>query len=124
MSEHARTRIRLATDAPKRIARAGLSLAEWARRADVGYATVKALRNPQHHPRRKGGMQPTTAWKLVRAYVAAAKLTATVEAARQAGQLDDDAYQQAIEEIEHKAYRAIIVEESIDTAEPAGAVAA
>ena len=124
MSEHPRTRIRLADDASKRAARAGLSLAEWARRADVGYATVKALRNPRHQPHRRGGMQPTTAWKLVRAYVAAAKLTATVEAARQAGQLDDDAYQHAIEEIEHKAYAVLIVEELADVAEPAGAVAA
>jgi DNA-binding XRE family transcriptional regulator len=61
-------RLRLAEDFERLIARAGLSKRELARRSGVSYATIKALENPDQHPHRKGGMHPTTAWKLAQTY--------------------------------------------------------
>jgi DNA-binding XRE family transcriptional regulator len=71
MATRTRTRLRLVDDFDRIIARAGLSKREFARRSGVSYATIKALENPEQHPHRKGGMHPTTAWKLARTYAQA-----------------------------------------------------
>lgn len=68
MATRTRTRLRLAEDFDTLVARAGLSKREMARRSGVSYATIKALENPDQHPHRKGGMHPTTAWKLAQTY--------------------------------------------------------
>jgi len=68
-----RTRIRIAPDFTHRIARVGLSQREFARRSGVALSTIKGLINPaQARERRGGGMHLTTAWKLAKAYAAAA----------------------------------------------------
>jgi len=68
-----RTRIRIAPDFPHKIARIGLSQREFARRSGVALSTIKGLINPeQARERRGGGMHLTTAWKLAKAYAAAA----------------------------------------------------
>lgn len=91
---------KLRADAPDLIARTGLSMKDFAAQAGIATGTLHALINPAQQPlRTRGGMHRTTAWKIAYAYAAAARL-------------DADA-----------AYRAIIVEEPIDT-EPAGAVPA
>lgn len=72
MSDTTRIRYRLAGDVNTTVAKAGLSMAHWAELAGVSYSTIKALRNPNLHPNRKGGMHETTAWKLARAYAKAA----------------------------------------------------
>jgi hypothetical protein len=66
-----RTRIRVAPDFTHKIARAGLSQREFARRSGVALSTIKGLVNPeQTRERRSGGMHLTTAWKLAKAYAA------------------------------------------------------
>ena len=68
-----RTRIRVAPDFTHQIARVGLSQREFARRSGVALSTLKGLINPaQARDRRSGGMHLTTAWKLAKAYAAAA----------------------------------------------------
>jgi hypothetical protein len=68
-----RTRLRVAPDFPHKIARAGLSQREFARRSGVALSTLKGLIHPeQARERRGGGMHLTTAWKLAKAYAAAA----------------------------------------------------
>lgn len=88
---------KLRADAPDLIARVGLSMKDFAAQAGIAAGTLHALINPaQQRLRTRGGMHRTTAWKIAHAYAAAAKL-------------DADA-----------GYRAIIIEEPIDAAEPAG----
>lgn len=72
MARRARTRLRLAEDFDTLVARAGLSKREFARRSGISYATIMALKNPEQHPYRKGGMRPDTAWKMAKAYAEAA----------------------------------------------------
>ena len=74
MSDTTRIRYRLADNVKTTVAKAGLSMARWAELADVGYSTVKALRNSSLPPNRKGGMHEATAWKLARAYAGAAQV--------------------------------------------------
>jgi hypothetical protein len=74
MATRTRTRLRLAENFNTLIARAGLSKRELSRRSGVSYATIKALENPDQHPRRRGGMHPTTAWKMAKAYAEAASV--------------------------------------------------
>ena len=74
MATRPRTRLRLAENFDMLIARAGLSKLELARRSGVGYATIKALENPAQNPRRRGGMHPTTAWKLAQTYAQVAAI--------------------------------------------------
>jgi hypothetical protein len=59
--------IRLATDFIDTIAQAEISLAEFAREADVAESTIYHLINPASHPERKGGMRRETAWKMANA---------------------------------------------------------
>ena len=66
---------KLNRDAKEIAARAGLSLAEWARRADVNVSTIKANINPAQQPQRRGYISSVVAWKLVRAYASAAGVT-------------------------------------------------
>jgi hypothetical protein len=92
---------KLRADAPDLIARAGVTMKEFAAQAGIAAGTLHALINPAQQPlRTRGGMHRTTAWKIAHTY------------ARAAG-LDADA-----------AYRAMIVEEPVDTAEPVDTVAA
>ena len=68
-----RTRIRIAPDFSHKIARVGLSQRAFAQRSGVALSTIKGLINPEHtRERRSGGMHLTTAWKLAKAYAAAA----------------------------------------------------
>ena len=67
-----RKRLRLHPEAKTIAAQVGLSQAEWARNADVNVSTIKAALNPSQHPHRKGGISAPVAWKLARAYHAAA----------------------------------------------------
>ena len=66
---------KLNRDAKEIAARAGLSLAEWARRADVNVSTIKGNINPEHQPKRRGYISSVVTWKLVRAYARAADIT-------------------------------------------------
>ena len=72
MSDRPKTRLRLADNFDDLIARAGLTKIGLARKANLSYATVKGLITPAHHPQRTGGMRRDTAWKLAKAYAAAA----------------------------------------------------
>lgn len=76
MATRPRTRLRLAENFDTLVARAGLSKRELAKRSGVSYATIKALENPTQHPHRKGGMHPTTAWKLAETYAKVAEVDA------------------------------------------------
>jgi transcriptional regulator with XRE-family HTH domain len=68
-----RTRVRLVDDFPHKIARVGLSQRAFAKRSGVALSTIKGLINPeQARDRRGGGMHLTTAWKIAKAYAAAA----------------------------------------------------
>src|SRR5262245_7904376 len=67
-----RTRIRIAPDFTHKIARVGLSQREFARRSGVALSTIKGLIKPEQARERRGGMHLTTAWKLAKAYAAAA----------------------------------------------------
>jgi hypothetical protein len=92
---------KLRADAPDLIARAGVTMKKFAAQAGIAPGTLYALLNPAQQPlRTRGGMHRTTAWKIAHTYGKVAEL-------------DEDA-----------AYRAMIVEEPIDAAEPADAVAA
>jgi hypothetical protein len=92
---------KLRADAPDLIARAGVTMKDFAAQAGIAAGTLHALVNPaQQTKRTRGGMHRTTAWKIAHAYAAAAGIS------------------------EDAAYRAIIIEEPIDAAEPASAVAA
>jgi hypothetical protein len=57
------------------IAQAEISLAEFAREADVAESTIHHLVNPASHPERKGGMRRETAWKLANALSRRTQLT-------------------------------------------------
>jgi len=72
MSDRTRTRLRLVDNFDDLIARAGLTKLGLAKRANVSYATVKGLLNPDQYPQRTGGMHRATAWKLAKAYAVAA----------------------------------------------------
>ena len=74
MAYKAKKRLTLAPDFAERVARVGLSMREFIKRAGVSYATVQALQNPSQHPERVGGMYPATAWKLANTY---AEITST-----------------------------------------------
>jgi len=63
-------------DAPALIVRAGLTKKGFAERAGITETTLHALLNPEQHPNRsRGGMQRTTAWKIVRRYAGATGLS-------------------------------------------------
>lgn len=82
---------KLRADAPDLIARAGLSIKDFAQRAEIAAGTFHALINPaQQQLRTRGGMHRTTAWKIARAYA------------------------QATGASEDTAYAAMIVEEAVD----------
>jgi hypothetical protein len=66
---------KLNRDAKEIAARAGLSLAEWARRAGVNVSTIKGNINPAQQPKRRGYISSVVTWKLVRAYAGAAGIT-------------------------------------------------
>ncbi len=66
---------KLNRDAKEIAARAGLSLAEWARRAEVNVSTIKGNINPAQQPKRRGYISSVVTWKLVRAYASAAGVT-------------------------------------------------
>ena len=66
---------KLNRDAKEIAARAGLSLAEWARRAGVNVSTIKGNINPAQQPKRRGYISSVVTWKLVRAYARAAGVT-------------------------------------------------
>jgi hypothetical protein len=66
---------KLNPDAKEIAARAGLSLAEWARRAGVNVSTIKTNITPTLQPKRQGFISSVVTWKLVRAYAAAAGVT-------------------------------------------------
>lgn len=74
MAGRPKTRLRLSENFETLVARVGLSKREMARRSGVGYATIKALENPETHPHRRGGMHPATAWKLAQTYAKLAEL--------------------------------------------------
>ncbi|MFL5803546.1 MAG: hypothetical protein ACJ8CR_17605 [Roseiflexaceae bacterium] len=61
-------RIRVRSDFADAIARACLSMTDFAETAGVNRTTLYALINPAQHPGRRGGMQRATAWKLAKAY--------------------------------------------------------
>jgi hypothetical protein len=63
-------RLELTPQFPDLVARAGLSLRAFARRAGVGFSTIMGLLHPELHPGRRGGMQRRTAWLLANAYAA------------------------------------------------------
>ena len=87
---------KLRANAPDLIARAGLSIKDFAERAGIAAGTFHALINPsQQSLRTRGGMHRTTAWKIAHAYA------------------------QATGASEDAAYAAMIVEESVDSATPA-----
>ena len=65
-------KLKLNRDAKQIAARAGLSLVEWSRRADVAVSTIKANINPAQQPNRRGYFSDVVAWKLVKAYAQAA----------------------------------------------------
>ncbi|NNJ12772.1 hypothetical protein EKD04_020815 [Chloroflexales bacterium ZM16-3] len=62
------TRLELNPQFPILVARAGLSLRAFARRAGLGFSTIMGLMHPELHPGRRGGMQLRTAWLLANAY--------------------------------------------------------
>jgi len=63
---------KLRADAPDLIARAGLSIKDFAQRAEIAAGTFHALINPaQQSLRTRGGMHRTTAWKIAHAYAQA-----------------------------------------------------
>lgn len=70
-----RKMIRLAPTFTDTIAQAEISLAAFAREADVAESTIHALLNPSQHPNRKGGMRRETAWKLANALARRTQLT-------------------------------------------------
>jgi hypothetical protein len=65
-------RIRVRANFADAVARAGLSMTNFAEAAGVNRTTLYALINPAQHPGRRGGMQRATAWKLAKAYAVAA----------------------------------------------------
>lgn len=67
--------IRLAPSFIDTIAQAEISLAEFAREADVSESTIHHLINPASHPERKGGMRRETAWKMANALARRTQLT-------------------------------------------------
>jgi hypothetical protein len=67
-------RIRVRSDFADTIARAGLTMTDFAASAGVNRATLYALINPAQQPRRRGGMLRATAWKLAKAYARATGL--------------------------------------------------
>jgi hypothetical protein len=83
MATRPRIRLKLSPNFDALIARTGISKRQFASDSGVDYSTIKALANPEHHPHRKGGMHPHTAWKLARRYAELAKI-------------DEDAAYQAI----------------------------
>ena len=64
----ATTRLTLSPAFPDLIARTGLSLRAFARRANLGFSTIMGLLHPEYHPGRRGGMQRRTAWILAQTY--------------------------------------------------------
>ncbi len=62
------THLELNPQFPILVARAGLSLRAFARRAGLGFSTIMGLMHPELHPGRRGGMQLRTAWMLANAY--------------------------------------------------------
>lgn len=67
--------VRLAPSFIDVIARAEVSLAQFAREADVAESTIHHLINPSSHPERRGGMRRETAWKLANALSRITNLT-------------------------------------------------
>jgi hypothetical protein len=66
---------KLSAAAPDLIARAGVTRKQFAEKAGIAEGTLHALINPAQQPlRTRGGMHPTTAWKIARAYAEAAAL--------------------------------------------------
>lgn len=70
-----RTLIRLAPTFAATIAKAEISLLEFAREADLSESTIYQLLSPERHPQRRGGMQRQTAWKLANALSRKTQLT-------------------------------------------------
>jgi len=70
-----RMMLKLAPGFTDTIAQAEISLAQFAREADLAESTIHALLNPASHPNRKGGMRRETAWKLANALSRRTRLT-------------------------------------------------
>jgi len=68
------THLELNPQFPDLVARSGISLRSFARRAGLGFSTIMGLMHPELHPGRRGGMQRRTAWLLANAYSEIARI--------------------------------------------------